>query len=232
MDLDTTGTKDAHATLLAQFGRGDADILVGTQMVAKGLDFPRVTLVGVVDADTGMLLPDFRASERAFQLIAQVAGRAGRADLLGEVLVQTRNPDHPAVAFALRHDVDGFAAHELAERRMLGYPPYGRLLGAEFKAPTEEAAERLAHQWTAEARALLAAQMDGDGAPPAIDILGPTQALIGKIKGHWRFHTILKATLTTPPTALQRLARAATHRVGSPPKGCRINLDVDPVGLY
>ena len=232
MDLDTTGTKDAHATLLAQFGRGDADILVGTQMVAKGLDFPRVTLVGVVDADTGMLLPDFRASERAFQLIAQVAGRAGRADLPGEVLVQTRNPDHPAVAFALRHDVDGFAAHELAERRMLGYPPYGRLLGAEFKAPTEEAAERLAHQWTAEARALLAAQMDGDGAPPAIDILGPTQALIGKIKGHWRFHTILKATLTTPPTALQRLARAATHRVGTPPKGCRINLDVDPVGLY
>ena len=232
MDLDTTGTKNAHATLLAQFGRGEADILVGTQMVAKGLDFPRVTLVGVVDADTGMLLPDFRASERAFQLIAQVAGRAGRADLPGEVLVQTRNPDHPAVLFALRHDTDGFAEHELADRRMLGYPPYGRLLGAEFKGPTEEAAERLAQQWTAEARAVLATQTDREGTPPAIDILGPTQALIGKIKGHWRFHTILKATLSTPPTALQRLARTATHRTGTPPKGCRVNLDVDPVGLY
>ena len=239
MDLDTTGTKDAHARLLAQFGRGEADILVGTQMVAKGLDFPRVTLVGVVDADTGMLLPDFRASERAFQLIAQVAGRAGRADLPGEVLVQTRNPEHPAVQFALRHDVDGFAEHELAERRMLGYPPYGRLLGVEFKGPTEEAAERLAQAWTAEARALLALQAGGDSlsrlggsGPPAIDILGPTQALIGKIKGHWRFHTILKATLSTPHTALQHLARTATHRIGTLPKGCRVNLDVDPVGLY
>ena len=109
MDLDTTSRKGAHRRILDSFGRGEADILLGTQMVAKGLDFPRVTLVGVVNADTGMLLPDFRAAERTFQLLAQVAGRAGRHDLPGEVILQTRNPDHPALQFALAHDFEGFA---------------------------------------------------------------------------------------------------------------------------
>lgn len=225
MDLDTTARRGAHRRLLDVFGRGEADILLGTQMVAKGLDFPRVTLVGVVNADTGMLLPDFRAAERTFQLLAQVGGRAGRRDLPGEVLLQTRNPDHPALQFALRHDFDGFAAHELAERQALGYPPFGRLVGVEFKGPEEGSTQVLAAQWTA-GLAAEATRVAGT------EVLGPTAALVGRVKKLWRYHTLLKAPRTLPSPVLTALVRAATDRAGAPPKGHRVNVDVDPLGLY
>jgi primosomal protein N' (replication factor Y) len=225
MDLDTTARRGAHRRLLDAFGRGEADVLLGTQMVAKGLDFPRVTLVGVVDADTGMLLPDFRAAERTFQLLAQVAGRAGRRDLPGEVVLQTRNPAHPALQFALRHDFEGFARHELAERQALGYPPFGRLVGVEFKGPEEAATQALAERWTTGLTAELARA-------PGTEVLGPTAALVGRVKRLWRFHTILKAPRTVAPAALAALVRAANDRAGAPPKGHRVNVDVDPLGLY
>ena len=224
MDLDTTSRRGAHRKILDAFGRGDADILLGTQMVAKGLDFPRVTLVGVVEADTGMLLPDFRAAERTFQLLAQVAGRAGRHELEGEVLLQTRNPEHPAIQFALAHDFHGFALGELAERLALGYPPYGRMIGVEVKGPREGSTRQLAERWGAALRAE-AQRVAG------VEVLGPIPALIGRIKTWWRYQVIVKAPRTLPASVLAAVVQAAEGAV-SMPSGHRVNLDVDPVGLY
>jgi primosomal protein N' (replication factor Y) (superfamily II helicase) len=226
MDLDTTGRRDAHRKLLDSFGRGDADILIGTQMVAKGLDFARVTLVGVVDADTGMLMPDFRAAERTFQLLMQVAGRAGRGDLPGEVILQTRNPTHPAIRFALAHDLAGFVEHETDERRIFGYPPFGRLVGIEFKGAEEAKTHRLATEWTEYLREAAAA------ADPDLDVLGPEAAFIGRIKGQYRFHSILKAGRQHGSSAIASLVRGAGQRFGSVPKDYRVNVDVDPMGLF
>ena len=224
MDLDTTSRKGAHRRLLDRFGRGDADILLGTQMVAKGLDFPRVTLVGVVEADTGMLLPDFRAAERTFQLLAQVAGRAGRHELEGEVLLQTRNPEHPAIQFALRHDFHGFALGELAERLALGYPPHGRLIGIEVKGPEERSTAALAERWgaalNAEARKVA-----------GLDVLGPVPAFVGRVKRWWRMHLMLKAPRQLPASVLAAVVKTVEGRVRTPARH-RVNLDVDPVGLY
>ncbi|MBB6735898.1 primosomal protein N', partial [Cohnella zeiphila] len=128
MDVDTTTEKGSHEKWLTQFRERRADVLLGTQMVAKGLDFPQVTLVGVLAADSALKLPDFRAPERTFQLLTQVAGRAGRHELPGEVIIQTYEPEHPSVALVRQHDYAGFAAQELRHRRTLGYPPYGRLI--------------------------------------------------------------------------------------------------------
>ncbi len=221
MDLDTTGRKDAHRKLLDAFGRGDADILIGTQMVAKGLDFARVTLVGVVDADTGLLLPDFRAAERTFQLLMQVAGRAGRGGLAGEVILQTRSPEHAAVQHAARHDFLAFLRDELPDRHAFGYPPYGRLVGVEFKGPDERAVQREAERWTRVLR----------GLAPQHEVLGPEPAFVGRVKRQFRFHTIVKAGREHGAYALPNLIRAANERFGTPPKGVRINVDVDPLGL-
>ncbi len=124
--------------MLERFGRGEADILLGTQMIAKGLDFPNVTLVGVLNADTALNLPDFRSSERTFQLLTQVAGRAGRADKEGEVLIQTYNPNHYAIAFAKEQDYEGFYRYEMGIRKNLGYPPYYFTVGLTFSHKSEE----------------------------------------------------------------------------------------------
>ena len=224
MDLDTTGRRGAHRRILDAFGRFGADVLLGTQMVAKGLDFPRVTLVGVVEADTGMLLPDFRAAERTFQLLAQVAGRAGRHELEGEVLLQTRNPEHPAIRFALRHDFHGFALGELGERLALGYPPHGRLVGVEVKGPQAGSTQALAERWGA-ALGREAQKVAG------VEVLGPVPALVGRVKRWWRYHLLVKAPRQLPAPVLAAVVRAAQDRVGAP-GGHRVNVDVDPVGLY
>ncbi len=120
----TPHEKRSHKTILDSFGRQEADILLGTQMIAKGLDFPNVTLVGVLNADTSLNLPDFRASEKTFQLLTQVAGRAGRAHKPGEVLIQTYNPDHYAIQLAKQQDFEAFYRYEMAIRRQMAYPPY------------------------------------------------------------------------------------------------------------
>ena len=153
MDLDTTGGKGAHQRILAAVDSGDVDILLGTQMIAKGLDFPRVTLVGVVDADTALHLPDFRASERTFQLLAQVAGRAGRGPRGGRVIVQTRSPGHHALTFAAAHDTDGFAAAELELRRSPAYPPFVSLVNLIVSSADEVAhGRRGGRRWRRGAR--------------------------------------------------------------------------------
>ena len=222
MDLDTTGRKGAHHRLLGRFRRGEADVLLGTQMVAKGLDFPRVTLVGVVNADAGMLLPDFRAEERTFQLLTQVAGRAGRAELRGEVIFQTRNPEHAALRFATVHDYAGFAAEVLPERKLFGYPPFGRVVGVEFRGPKEQAVAEIAERWTD----LLLAQASH------LEVLGPEPAFVGRVKRLYRYHTIIKLPPSFRPAGLQELLRCTNDRAGRPPKGYRIAIDVDAVGLF
>ena len=222
MDRDSTNRKNAHHELLGQFGRGEADILVGTQMVAKGLDFGRVTLVGVVNADAGLLLPDFRAEEHTFQLLTQVAGRAGRSELGGEVILQTRNPDNKVLHYALAHDYDGFAEQALDERRALSYPPFGRIVGVEFRGEKKQTVEKIARQWTAGLR-----RHAGD-----IDVLGPEPALVARIKRKYRYHTILKAPRSQPTGRLQHILGAASENYGQPPKGYRIAMDVDAVSLF
>ena len=127
MDSDTTTRKGSHERILKFFREGKADILIGTQMIAKGLDLPKVTLVGVINADTTLHMPDFRAAERTFQLLTQVAGRSGRGDLPGEVLIQTYSPDHYSITAAAAHDYEGFYKNEMRVRRALGYPPFSHL---------------------------------------------------------------------------------------------------------
>jgi len=220
MDRDTTSQKGAHHDILDRFRNG-ADILLGTQMIAKGLDFSRVTLVGVVDADVGLLLPDFRAEERTFQLLTQVAGRAGRADLRGEVILQTRNPDHSAIRYATSHDYAGFAEEALAERREFGYPPFGHVAGVEVRGPQRQRAEQLAERWTQQLR-------NHTGGP--IDVLGPEPAFIERVKKQYRFRTILKAR-NAKHGALQKALRRTKVAFGSVPNGYHVSIDVDALGL-
>jgi primosomal protein N' (replication factor Y) len=225
MDVDTTSGKWAHANILDRVGRGEVDILLGTQMIAKGLDFANVTLVGVIDADVGINLPDFRASERCFQLLSQVAGRAGRGPKGGRVLIQTRVPGHHAVRCAVAHDYAAFAATELAGRRSPLYPPVVRLANAVFsglaEAPTAALAERGA-DWLRR----LAAR---DGSGEAIEVIGPAPCPIERIKTRWRWHVLLKAGHAPP---LTRLAQYFVRRFPIPSAhGLRMAWDRDPVAL-
>ncbi|MBC8144161.1 MAG: primosomal protein N', partial [bacterium] len=183
MDQDTTSRKGAHRKLLSKFANGDIDILLGTQMVAKGLDFSRVSLVGVVSADTQLLLPDFRARARTFQLLTQVAGRAGRRSAVeGEVVIQTAHPDHPAIQAAFAKNYKQMYNDELHTRQQLNYPPYSRFIVIEFRAADQRATELAARQF----RALL---------PPsgaAFEIMGPNAALIWKLRNMFRYQIVIK----------------------------------------
>ena len=140
-DRDVTGSKGAHDAILSQFSSHQADVLIGTQMIAKGLDLPLVTLVGVIAADTGLFLPDFRAGERTFQLLTQVAGRAGRSALGGQVIIQTYHPDHYAIVAAGHHDFESFYRQEMAFRREQGYPPLRRLARLLFQSSQQAKAQ-------------------------------------------------------------------------------------------
>ena len=220
MDADTTATKWSHRRILDAFARHEIDLLFGTQMIAKGLDFPGVTLVGVVDADTGLYLADFRAAERTFQLIAQVAGRAGRGPGGGEVLVQTRVPTHYALAAAAQHDYEGFAEQELAERRSPPYPPYHALINVVVRGTSEN---RVAGQVADWLRALVAQTA------PAADVVGPAPAPLARIQGRWRWHMILRCE---DRRLLGRLLRYASRRAPHTTRGpIRVIFDRDPVSL-
>lgn len=183
MDVDTTRKKGAHEALLQQFERGEADILLGTQMIAKGLDFPNVTLVGVLNADTALNLPDFRSSERTFQLLTQVAGRAGRAEKPGEVLIQTYNPSHYAIQFAQEQDYDGFYQYEMGIRRNLAYPPYSFTVGLTFSHKDEA----FVVQKSYETMAFLRQELSDN-----IHILGPTPKPIARTHNLYHYQILLK----------------------------------------
>ncbi len=222
MDLDTTSRKGSHRSMFAAFGQGEVDVLLGTQMVAKGLDFPRVSLVGVVSADTQLMLPDFRAGERTFQLITQVAGRAGRRrEVPGEVVVQTAHPDDPSIQSAFRKDYRGMYQHELAARMELRYPPFSRFVVIEIRSKEQQLAEK-------HARAFRSFLPDSG---PALDILGPTAALLWKLRGWYRYHIHIKNIKSHDPggklffrhfrTAYARYQKEVAER------GVEIIVDVD-----
>lgn len=220
MDLDTTSTKWSHHRILGAVGRGEVDILIGTQMIAKGMDFPNVTLVGVVDADTALYLPDFRAAERTFQLVAQVAGRAGRGPSGGRVLVQTRQPDHHALVHAARHDVAAFAEEERAHRTAPLYPPLTGLVNLVVSGEDPDAVANRAGEWAGWWDALLTRRA------PEVALLGPAPCPVARIKARYRWHLVLKG----PAATLGKLVRYVAPRLGAK-GGTRTSLDRDPVSL-
>ena len=219
LDRDSAGGPGKAAALLARFARRELDVLIGTQMVAKGHDFPGVTLVGALDADGPLHLPDFRAAERCVQLLAQVAGRAGRGEQPGRVLLQAFRPDDPCVHAAAAHDYAGFAQAELARREALSFPPYARLCALRLQGNVEARVQAAAERLAARARELL---RPGEQA----DVLGPSPAAIARLRGKHRFQVLLRAREHAP---LHRLSRALS---GVPlPPGIDLAIDVDPVAL-
>ncbi|MCC6930585.1 MAG: primosomal protein N' [Gemmatimonadaceae bacterium] len=224
MDVDTTSGKWAHAEILDRVGAGDIDILLGTQMIAKGLDFPNVTLVGVIDADVGINLPDFRAAERTFQLLAQVAGRAGRSTKAGRVIIQTRMGNHHALRCAVHHDYQGFVDEELPGRVSPPYPPTIRLANVIFSATAEDATATLAQRATDWLRRLATARPELQ-----LTIVGPAPCPVDRIKQRWRWHTLVKAH---HGPSLTRALRYFAERYEVPNKdGMRLVVDRDPVSL-
>lgn len=183
MDVDTTRKKGAHEEILATFGRGEADILLGTQMIAKGLDFPNVTLVGVLNADTSLNLPDFRSAERTFQLLTQVAGRAGRAEKEGEVLIQTYNPNNYAIKLAQAQDYEAFYAYEMGVRKQLSYPPYYYTVGLTLSHKNEEAVIQ---------KSFALVKLLKEELSDQIKILGPTPKPIARTHNLYHYQIIIK----------------------------------------
>ena len=221
MDRDTTTGRGGHARVLKGVEDGSIDILVGTQMIAKGHDFPGVTLVGVISADATLNIPDFRSGERTFQLVSQVMGRAGRGDAPGKVLIQTLNPDHYAVSHAAAHDFAGFYAAELEFRRDAGYPPFDHLAALVLSGTAAEAVEKGA---AAAATFLMCIKKE---LRSRVEILGPVVAPLGKIRGRYRRQILLKSTGRTD---LHRLLAAFRVRI-SLPSVVRLSIDVDPVEM-
>lgn len=226
LDADSVRRKGSHERILADFRQQKIDILIGTQMIAKGFDFPHVTLVGVIFADTGLVLPDFRSAERTFQLLTQVAGRAGRGSKPGRVIIQTLSPDHPSIRFAKDHDYASFYRHETRERAEYGYPPWRRLLNLIIRSRNEKKAhqfargvhDRLREEW----RSLF------EQAPPEnIEMMGPSPLPFYRLRGHFRWHLMLKIPphldITDPLAAFLVKQRK--------PSGVAYALDVDPLNI-
>ncbi|MFO7959300.1 MAG: primosomal protein N' [Candidatus Brocadiia bacterium] len=221
MDSDTTRARRSHETKLEAFRTGRADILVGTQMVAKGLDFPNVTTVGVVNADVALHLPDFRSRERTFQLLAQVAGRTGRGPAGGRVIVQTFMPDEPSIQAAARHDYETFAGEELPHRRELGYPPFGRVARIICRGRELERIENYTSELGSALRRLCR-EVDGEA-----QILGPAPAPVSQIRGRHRRHLLLKCRNARERREL--LEEAEPLLKG--PSGVKVIVDVDPISM-
>lgn len=222
MDADTTKAKGAHERLLGEFSASEGGILLGTQMIAKGLDFPDVTLVGVINADTTLKLPDFRAPERTFQLLEQVSGRAGRADKPGRVIVQTYWPEHPAILAAAAHDRELFLEQELPSREELGYPPYVRLANVLAWGRNEQAVRQVITELT------LAINSSMISAGQEWEVLGPSPCLLSRLRGLYRWHTLIKAPVGADISAIiepDLKASKANDEV-------RIAVDIDPDNLF
>jgi primosomal protein N' (replication factor Y) len=225
MDVDTTSGKWAHHEILGRVERGEVDILLGTQMIAKGLDFPNVTLVGVINADVGINLPDFRASERTFQLLTQVAGRAGRGTRGGEVIVQTALPGHYVIECAQQHDFLGFAEKELAARATPRYPPFCRLINVIVSGVEEEPTQSAAAAATVWLQRLFTAQKIDE-----VELVGPAPCPIDRIRGRWRWHLLLRADSAS---LLGKVGRYFAERFELPggKSDLRLAIDRDPVAL-
>jgi len=218
MDRDTTGRQGAHWEFFSRLQGGEVDILLGTQMVALGWDVPGVTLVGVVAADLSLNLPDFRAAERTFQLVTQAAGRAGRGEKPGQVVVQAYNPEHYALVAAARHDYEGFYAREVEFRRRLGYPPFCRLL-------------QVLLQGKDEMRVALAARAVAEAVGSEVEeVLGPAPALISRLRGLYRWQVICKdRQVGRLQAAADRLRECLACKEDI--RGVQVEVDMDPGSL-
>jgi primosomal protein N' (replication factor Y) len=222
MDSDTMRKPGSHKRTLDAFQRGDIDILLGTQMIAKGLDFPNVTLVGVVNADVGLHIADFRSAERTFQLLAQVAGRTGRGPRGGKVLVQTFSPEHPSIALAARHDYLRFAADELDQRRKHDYPPYQRLARIIVRGRDQQAAGQYADRLAAAFEQAL--EQLRKTTPGELRLLGPAEAPVFRLKGYHRYHFQLQS----PSSAFLHQVLRHTLPTVRTPHGVEVTVDIDP----
>ena len=219
LDRDTARGKQAHERILNSFRAGEFDILVGTQMIAKGHDIPNVTLAGIVNADLGLGLPDFRAAERTFQLITQAAGRAGRGQTPGQVLIQTINPDHYAIRYAAAQNYRLFYEKEIQFRRLLRYPPFAALASVVVRSEQQEDARTKA----GELEGLLRP------APPQLKVLGPSEAPVARLKGEYRYQILLKAAERR--LLGESLGRLRRHALDNKWRATALVIDVDPVSL-
>ena len=206
--------------ILSSFGRGEASVLVGTQMLSKGLHFPNVTLVVAADADLGLNLPDYRAGERTFQLLLQASGRAGRGEKAGEVIIQTRDPSHYCWEFVKNSDYAGFFAQEIVRRQRRRYPPFTHLalLRMSFAKDSSRGAELMD---------AVASEIRGKASALGLTVLGPAPAPIAIMRGYRRFHCLIKAEAWGPIRELFVLAQKKTGTAGT----LRLSLDLDPVNM-
>jgi primosomal protein N' (replication factor Y) len=219
MDRDTVRRRGAHERLLRRFGAGEIDVLVGTQMIAKGHDFPRVTLVGVLSADQALGLPDFRAGERAFQLLTQVAGRAGRGDRPGQVIVQAFDPDHMVIRLAARQDYEAFYEREIAYRRALRYPPLAALVELLISDPAAHRARR----WAEKLAEALRTEAGG-----RLLVAGPGPAPVERLGGRYRQQILVRSAGRR--RLVEAVGRAVEAAAGSLSRRA-LRVDVDPVSL-
>jgi len=219
MDRDTTTRKHSHHHILKRFESGHIDILVGTQMIVKGHDFPGVTFVGVISADTSLHFPDFRSSERTFQLLTQVAGRAGRGESTGQVIIQTVNPDHYSILRAKEHDFLGFYREEIQFRKALDYPPFSRLMNFRLSGNSEKRTKKAAEEMGKIGQALLKKNY-GKG----VEILGPSTAPFSKVRGKFRWQMLVKGKNSR---LLHHFGRELAARLEEQTKGKGVSLDID-----
>lgn len=224
LDSDMAAKASTRKKIFSDMSKGRLDILIGTQMVAKGHDFPAITLVGVISADTTLSLPDFRSAERTFQLITQVAGRAGRGTKPGRVIIQTRQPDHYSLIAAGSHDCGAFASCEMRHRREMGYPPYSRLANVRISSVRRDVAED-----AAKAAAGIFHRILTKSPTSGITILGPAPAAIERLRGRWRWQILIKSSSSG---VLSRLLQAAHPIILEKlPRSSRLTIDVDPVNM-
>jgi primosomal protein N' (replication factor Y) len=224
MDYDTTRRKGSHDRIVLEFAKGSGDILLGTQMVAKGHDFPGVSLVGIISADTGLHFPDFRAGEKTFQLLIQAAGRAGRRNFRGEVIIQTLSIDHPVLQFTVDQNYSVFYKWENDQRKELNYPPWGKIIIVRFKGPRQEKVARVAQ--------IFADSLKED---PSLQCLGPASSPLSRAKRLYRFQVILRTSKKQDPTGKHLRDRTKKALVQfqktTPLSGVRIGVDIDPVDM-
>ena len=219
LDRDSARAKGAFEQILQSFREGEIDILVGTQMIAKGHDIPNVTLVGVVLADIGLSMPDFRAAERTFQLLTQAAGRAGRGDMPGRVIVQTLNPDHYAIRFAAGQDYEGFYKKELEFRKWLRYPPFASFANVLIRAEQQEEALRMSTQLG----------MVVNPPSPGVRVMGPAEAPMLRLKKEFRYQILLKAAKRS--LLREVVAEIRQFALKEKWKTTALVIDVDPISL-
>lgn len=221
MDADTTNRKNSHERILDSFRNGESRVLLGTQMISKGLDFPNVTLVGIITADTSLNMPDFRAAERTFQMIAQVAGRSGRGSKTGKVIVQTYSPDHYSILYARKHDYKGFYAEEIMLRKELGYPPFSHIANILISGTVEQQVIRQAY----EIGILLDAGLKGQ---EGIELLGPAAAPMSKIKNRYRWQIVLKGK---DEAQLRDILKRLQNSSLSDTNGVNVSIDLSPLNM-